>query len=386
MKSIDWQAYAKLLVQPIETAESLPFAAYTDPDVLENEVEAMFHGDWVFACAKQQLPQPGDYFALDIAGQLLAIVHGQDGKLRALSNTCRHRGTPLLESGFGQLNRNIVCPYHAWTYTDTGEFKGAPYTGTIEIGKEEHCLESFPLESWHGLVFVNLGKHPQSLAKRLAGIDTYLRHFDLDRFSVGYSDEIGHWQANWKLAIENGMESYHLFKVHRNTLETFTPTKDAFYVAGGSEWTLTAGRIKEQRSTLSRWVTGETPDVFQHYLLLLVPPSFVGILTYESLDWISVLPDGVDKCWVHSGGISTSMPENGKTTASPLAADFLAEDKDICERVHRGMSSHRGRGGKLVELERVLVDFRQFLSSRQLNTHPLPFFTTPEASIFLDGR
>ncbi len=383
MTTIDWQQYSQRLAQPIEEAQSLPFAAYTDPDVLGAEVEAVFHNDWVFVCAEQQLPSPGDYFALDLAGEPLAIVRGRDGNIQALSNSCRHRGTPLLDAGFGQLTRHIVCPYHAWTYTDTGKLKGAPFTGSVDIDKTGHCLESFPLESWHGLLFVNLSKQPRALSERLDDINDYLGHFELDRFKIGYGGKTEHWQANWKLAVENGIESYHLFKVHSETLETITPTRDAFYVAGSSEWTVTAGRMKEQRSTLSRWLTGETPEALQHYLLIFLPPNFVGILTYESFDWISLLPDSAGGCCVHSGGISTAAPAAGETPESQFASAFLAEDKFICERVQQGMSARRGRGGKLVELERILVDFRQFLLSRQFDTPPLPLYTSSEGQMFV---
>ena len=369
MTGIDWHNYVQKLTQPIESAESLPYEAYTDPQVLISETKNVFHKDWVFVCSTSQLPKPGHYFALDLAGEPVVIIHGQDGRIRALSNSCRHRGTPLLDAGFGQLKRNIVCPYHAWTYSDSGSLKGAPYCGAIKVDRPAHSLRSFPLESWNGLLFVNLRSNPPPLSSRVAGIDEHLRHFQLERFTKGYKGTPECWQANWKLVIENAIESYHLFKVHQKSLETVAPTKHAFYVAGSAEWSLTAGLLSDRRSKLSRWLSGETHKTQHQYLLIFLPPSFVGILTPASLDWLSVLPNGTDSCRVYSGGTAASATALSETFTSDHSATFLAEDKAICERLQQGMSATHAKGGKLVELERPLIDFRQFLLSRQFN-HP----------------
>ena len=327
MTPTDWQTYQHGLRQDIAEAVTLPFRAYTDSDILAVERDRIFFDDWVFVCAEQQLPQHGDYYVVDLAGESIAVLRGQDGQVRALSNVCRHRGTPLLDPGFGRLNRHIVCPYHAWTYDDMGKLRGIPHSGNFDIDKTAHCLPELKLESWHGLLFVNLGDSQESLAERLEGLDDYLQAFELNRFSVGYANDSELWNANWKLVVENGIESYHLFKVHRDTLETITPTQDAFYVAGSSEWAVTAGRMKAERSALSRWLVGEVPEALHHYLLIFLPPSFVGILTYDSLDWISVLPEGVDRSRISSGGISTTAPHSGDAPASDFTKAFFAEDK-----------------------------------------------------------
>ena len=91
MNSEQWRDYKSALAQDLEQAEALPFNAYTDPELYEAEQQHIFHADWVFVCAAQQLQQPGDYYALRLAGEPIAVLRGQDGLLRALSNVCRHR-------------------------------------------------------------------------------------------------------------------------------------------------------------------------------------------------------------------------------------------------------------------------------------------------------
>lgn len=376
--------YQETAQASIEAAVSLPFAVYHDSQVFDLEVSKVFHQEWVFACAEKQLANPGDYFVLDLAGESVAIIHGKDGRIRALSNLCRHRGTPLLDEGFGNLERNIVCPYHAWTYDDNGQFKGAPFTGDIVVDKQKHCLPEFSCQSWKGLLFVHLGEPQQTLAERLEYLDDYLAVFEPERFDKPYVGSEESWQANWKLAVENAIESYHLFKVHKETLETVTPSKEAFYVCGSSEWSITGGKMKDQRGTLLKWFTGDYPEVYNHYLLVFLPPSFIGILTYEGFDWIQILPQTPTTCAIRSGGMSAYQLTPKETAESQFADAFMAEDKVICERVQRGMQSRLAKGGKLVSMEKILVDFRQFLANRIFNTVPDDFIESPKVDLFLN--
>ena len=376
-------AYAASASQSLSEAESLPFEVYHDQEIHTLEMDHIFRGDWVFVCAEQLLPNPGDYFALTLAGEAIAIIHGTDGEIRALSNICRHRGTPLLDEGYGRVEKHITCPYHAWVYDQTGKFKGAPFTRNHKPDRNEHCLPSFHLESWHGLLFINLSETPEPLSQRLAGIDDYLHLFEPRSFTHGVKSGGEEWKANWKLAVENAIESYHLFKVHEETLETITPSKAAYYVAGSSEWTLTGGKMEDTRSKLEKWLTGKTPEAYGHYLLLFLPPNFIGILTYGSLQWIAILPKGPEECQIMAGGISNEPGDDDPASAEFTAA-FLAEDKWICERVQRGMHSKGTQGGKLVDMEQSLIDFRQYLASRLFGAEPIPFESSSEAALFLN--
>ncbi len=383
MNQILLQAYKDGAGASLSGAESLPLAVYSDRDVFNQEALSVFMNDWIFICAEAKLSQAGNYFAITIAGEPVAVVRGRDGQLRALSNVCRHRGTPLLDEGFGSLSKHIVCPYHAWTFDDTGEFLGAPLTGAIKPDKEKHCLPVFSVECWNGLVFINLSQEPEPLSRRLAGLDDYLGWFDLSCFKEAYHMPAEHWQANWKLAVENGIESYHLFKVHKETLEPMTPSKQAYYVAGSAEWTLTGGLMKDDRSTLAKWFSDKHPDAYNHYLLIFLPPSFIGILTYDGLHWIQVLPVDAEHCTVIAGGLSEHKVRSFEAAEFDFTRAFLEEDKVICERVQRATHARIGRGGKLVELEQILVDFRHYLGSRLFGSQPEDFRETKEAERFI---
>lgn len=364
-----FEQYKEALQSNIESAQCLPFAVYHDDEVYRLEVEQAYRSHWVMLCAQSQLREPGDYMALTLADEPVAVVRSKDGNLNALSNVCRHRGTPLLDEGFGNIEGNIVCPYHAWTYDDEGQFKGAPFTGEVKIDKNRHCLPRFKLTIWCGLIFVNLNADAEPLSHYLAGLDELLRVFELENFKYGYEGQTQRWQANWKLIVENAIESYHLFKVHQQTLELYTPTRDSFYVAGGSRYSVSAGKFKDTGSKWMKWLSGGYPEIFDHYVLFFVPPGFIVILTYGSLDWVSILPDGPEKTQIFSGGVYTQAGQADKAQMNFTEA-FMQEDKLMVERVHKGMKSPSGKGGKLVSLEQPLVDFRHFLAARLFDFEP----------------
>ena len=377
------EAYRTIAAASLEDAHSLPFGAYSDASIWQLEADKVFRNEWIFVCSQQQLPNDGDFFAFQLAGEALVIIRGKDGQLRALSNICRHRGTPLLPEGFGNVEKYVVCPYHGWAYEQNGDLKAVPMAGKTKVDKKKHCLPEFVLESWHGLLFVNLSADPEPLVQRLQGIDEFIAGFDIDRFVQGHKGAKEVWAANWKLAMENAMESYHLYKVHEQTLETTTPTRDAYYIAGCSEWTLTGGKMKQSQSKLMKWLSGEYPEMYDHYVLISLPPSFVGILTYESFDWIQILPINEKKSVIYSGGIAESLKGYDNRYVKEFTEAFFAEDKEICERVQQGMESTLSSGGKLVEMERIVVDFHQYLATRLFSSQPDDFYQAEEASLFL---
>ncbi|MCZ0942167.1 MAG: aromatic ring-hydroxylating dioxygenase subunit alpha [Gammaproteobacteria bacterium] len=355
-------------IKPLEEAHSLSFTAYTDESVYAEEVKKIFHDEWVFACQEPELGRPGDYFAMTLAGEPISVIRGRDGQLRALSNVCRHRGTPLLDEGFGTVAKYVTCPYHAWSYNLAGELQAIPYNELIAVDRERHRLPQFQCGVWNGLVFVHLGDAPKPLGERFAHMADYFTEFEVGRFDRASSGEPQLWDANWKLVMENAMESYHLFRVHEPTLERVSPTRGAHYLAGSSEWSLTGGSLTTGWKRIDR-----------HYVLLSMAPSFVGILTNGNLGWLSAHPTGPAQTMIRSGVIGTGKGTRSDSASEQFAKAFFEEDRLICERVQKGMSAVKGRGGKLVDLERVVTDFHQFLATRLFDLPPTAFYEEPEA-------
>ena len=344
---------------------ALPNAFYRDPVVHAAEMAGIWHSDWVFVTTEDAISRRGDQLPVIVGDQPVLLLRNQQGELRALSNLCAHRGTLLVERP--AKAKRIQCPYHAWTYNDSGRLLAAPFTSKDDVDKAAHCLPEYRVESWHGLVFVSFDPAVEPLAERFAAVAPHVVERGIDELHH-YSDyqETQQWDCNWKLAIVNAMESYHLFQVHPKTLEPYTPTRDAYYITGSARATATGGGV-------------EGGD---DYLLISLPPNFVGVLTPGSLIWQAVHPIGIDRCAVRTGGAYSSAPRGSSTGrltrwisrtmgSGYSLPDFLPEDKAICERGQRGAAGDFSPG-RLVPAERVVADFGHYLNWRLNNVDPPP--------------
>lgn len=371
--------FEKAALLPPEEAVALPLKVYSDAQFHEQEKRDIFYSDWVFVCNAQAIANPGDRFAVMIGDEPVVVVRGGDGALRAMSNVCTHRGTPLADEGFS-TGPNMVCPYHSWNFTLEGNLKGAPFPGNIEIDKSAHCLPQFKVEEWYGLVFVNINGNAAPLSERYAPMVPYMELYNQGHYEHGEEWATELWDSNWKLVMENAMESYHLFKVHKPTLETITPTKGAFYVKGNAEWSLTAGEYEGFINPLRKLTGSKKVGPDNHYLLISLPPSFVGIISSEgSNGYLAMLPAAAGKTYARGGVISHKPIKPGKTEQQ-FTADFFAEDKWICERAYKSMKSKVAKGGQFVELERIVQDFHQYLAARMTGADKSPVYSEPDAN------
>lgn len=338
--------------------QALPNRFFRSTALAELERERIWHDDWVFVGTEDAVAEPGDQRAVTVGTQPVLLIRQQDGELAALSNLCAHRGTLLVE---GEANgKRIQCPYHAWTFAEDGRLLSLPFAERDEVDKAAHCLPQYNVATWHGLIFVSLGD-PEPFEQRISIVDRFLQQGgidDLHHWSNHEDSEI--WECNWKLAALNAMESYHLFQVHPETLEPYSPTKESYYLSGSARSTATGGTSK-----------GE-----DDYVLISLPPGFVGVLTPGSFVWQAVRPIAVDRCEVRTGGAFSSKPPERQsgtfarwiTSASNAVAvaaipDFLPEDKAICERGQRGAAGDF-EPGPILDVERVVADFGHYLNWR----------------------
>ena len=344
---------------------ALPNAAYREPTFAESEMANIWRGDWVFVTTEDHVGSPGDQLPVVVGDQPVLLLRNQEGRLSAVSNLCAHRGTLLVDKP--SRAKRIQCPYHAWTYSDAGRLLAAPFTQPGTVDKAAHCLPVYRVESWHGLVFISLDPDVEPLTERFAAVAPQVVAHGIDRMHH-WSDqqETQVWDCNWKLAIINAMESYHLFQVHSKTLEPHTPTRDAYYIAGSARATATGGRVEGS----------------DDYLLISLPPNFVGVFTSGGFYWQAVHPTGTDRCTVRTGGAnpSTRGARSGgrfsqwitravNSASAYSLPDFLPEDKAICERGQRGATGDFSPG-RLVEAERVVADFGHYLNWRLNGVEP----------------
>lgn len=208
-------------VNPPNETRFVPSNRYTSHERFKKEQTELFQNLPMVVGVAGDLEKAGDYFLHDYSGLPIVVMKGKDEKIRAFLNICRHRGVRLLEEAQGHIKRNIVCPYHAWTYDTTGCLKNVFHPEAFQgVSAETHSLIELACEVHFGLVFVvpnpklkgkfNLGEYVKEIYPILEGYGLenyvpYLRKNESNAF-------------NWKINAEAGLETYHFKITHAKTI------------------------------------------------------------------------------------------------------------------------------------------------------------------------
>lgn len=198
--------------RPFEHASPMAGRFYWREEVLAAEMERIFGRLWLCAGRADELAEPGSFVLREVGDESIVLVRGRDGAARAFFNVCRHRGTRLVSAECG-TQKNFQCPYHAWTYSLEGDLIGAPLMdSTPGFRRGDFPLVQVQLETWGGLLFINLDEQARPLAHQLHDLPD-LSRFGLDDLRT--ADRIRYdVAANWKLLSENYGECYHCALVH----------------------------------------------------------------------------------------------------------------------------------------------------------------------------
>jgi choline monooxygenase len=213
--------------KPLLEADTMPAFTYTSPEFYQREVERIWRKTWNFIGSADQIRNNGDYFTLNFAGVPTIVLRDHDGKIRAFANTCRHRGSELLE-GKGNC-KLIVCPYHSWTYDLNGNLRGTPEMDkTQNFNKTDYGLTPISIDTWGNFLFINFDKNPEPLKKHLGDLPEKLAPYRLENMAL-VRRKAFEMDCNWKLFVENAKESYHIGTVHRATINQYASAKAAGY-------------------------------------------------------------------------------------------------------------------------------------------------------------
>lgn len=215
-------------------AMSLNAEAYTAPAWFEVDQRAIVARSWQWCCHVEQLREPGQYVALEIAGMPVVAVRDRDGQLRAFYNVCRHRAHELV-SGSGTA-RNLVCPYHAWTYDLSGRLTSARHTGDlVDFDRSSVCLMPVQIAELGGFVFVNLDPDAASLGEQSGGLAGELASWAPDVAGLTLARRLTYEIAsNWKNVVDNFLECYHCHIAHKDfvslvDMDTYRVTTHGVY-------------------------------------------------------------------------------------------------------------------------------------------------------------
>lgn len=197
----------------------LPADAYTSFQYLQQERQTVFSQYWVCVALASDVPNLGDAYPAEVAGMPIMLVRDRAGTLRAFHNVCSHRGLQLIDKPCN-VRGNLRCPYHSWAYKLDGSLKSTPHFGGYYRDSYEgfdqasRGLKPIRCQQWLDLVFVNLSGDAPPLADYLQPAIERWSPYDLNLLRREPREVHLQCNSNWKLAVENFSESYHLSWVH----------------------------------------------------------------------------------------------------------------------------------------------------------------------------
>ncbi|MDF0750888.1 Rieske 2Fe-2S domain-containing protein [Marinobacter sp. 71-i] len=229
--------------KPLAEASGMPNAVYDDASLYELERDEVLGKGWAALGFTSDLPMDGFAKPYEFMGLPLAIMRNRDGEFKVFHNVCSHRGMILLTKET-EVEGMVRCPYHSWTYDLNGNLKGTPHIGGYGKHKaegfvcEKHGLREVRSHVWAGMVFINLSgdavdfeTYIEPLKERwsdLCGKDGW------DNLHIAPTGSQMQLEVlcNWKLAVENYCESYHLPWVHPS-LNTYSPLDQHYNLVVG---------------------------------------------------------------------------------------------------------------------------------------------------------
>ena len=228
--------------KPISKAHGLPNECYTNKDYTLIERKKLFEDKWVVIGVASSLPEIGDSKPFDLLGLPLLIVRNKKNKIKVFHNVCSHRGVKLVNKP-GKIKNVIRCPYHSWSYSYDGDLVATPHLGGMnkhthqDFHKQDNNLKEVRSFVWLDLIMINVNNNEIPFDEYIKPLSMRWGKFwpDKDRELIKHADDFGYFKleakCNWKFAIENYCESYHLPWVHP-ALNSYSKIEDHYHIQG----------------------------------------------------------------------------------------------------------------------------------------------------------
>ena len=347
-------------------ANGLPNECYLNDEYFKIERERVFFNNWIVVGVSSSVPEIGDAKPFDLMGVPLLILRDKNNKIRVFHNVCSHRGMILVNEEC-KLKNTIRCPYHSWSYNFDGELIATPHIGGMNIHeadgfiKSKSNLKEVSTHVWMDLIFININKNKKNFEESIHPLEQQWSKFisKEDQKLIRHAKDFGYFnmevQSNWKLAIENYCESYHLPWVHPE-LNRVSNLKDHYHIEDISETFSGQGSNKysqqfdgnKKLSTFPNWPN----DLYQNSeYVSLFPNVMLGIhVDHFYAFWLEPLSNKNTREhfeMYYVGDESASSDEYKEIRKKNFAfwQEVMNEDVGAIEGMQKGRSSPVYNGG-----------------------------------------
>lgn len=341
---------------------NIPPAYYFEKNIYESEKDSVFHNNWMFICFKSDLAKPNDFVTKKI-GKIPVVIQNMNGEVKAFMNVCSHRFSLLQLQEKG--NRALFCPYHGWAYNKEGIPTGIPKKPLFkEFSREELCelkLNEYKVEACGGLYFIHINEPKMSLKESLGEFYEQLENMSLSSYELIDTNRIT-IKANWKIIVENTLESYHVNQIHSETFAKLGAKGLVFkFVNAHSNWEADLA-LPEDDPKLAKihGYFADRPYKINGYVHYLVYPNLLISSSYGvSLNFSHILPISNEETeftsyvFIAEENKKSALVNSYKESLIDFNRKVFDEDKQICEEVQKGVVVIDKPGMLSLEEERV---------------------------------
>jgi phenylpropionate dioxygenase-like ring-hydroxylating dioxygenase large terminal subunit len=341
----------------VTQANGLPNAHYTDPKTHEEERDALLFDQWAGLAVASDVPEIGDAKPVTFLGMPLLLVRSKDNTVRVFQNICRHRGMILVEEP-RKIEGAIRCPYHSWCYGTDGRLVSTPHVGGPgqnthdSIDRATLGLVEVRSHIWRDVVWINVSGTAPDFAEAMAPAISRWAEFEQPLYHGGTNSRFNlDVNCNWKLAVENYCESYHLPWVHPG-LNSYSRLEDHYNIEE-------PGSYSGQGTLVYRQLKGEDGALFPDFAdlsdkwdsaaeyLAIYPNVLLGVHRDHAFA-IVLVPQGQGKTQeqVH---LYYSTPETDadlRAQNADLWKTVFKEDIFVVEGMQRGRNAPGFDGGR----------------------------------------
>jgi carnitine monooxygenase subunit len=354
-----------------QSGYSLPGWVYHDPDFFTVEMERVIRPSWQVVCHVSDIPGAGDWHSLELLGESVIVMRGDDDMVRAFHNVCRHRASRLVDGAAG-CAKKLVCPYHGWTYEKDGRLSGVPnkadYTG-LDISALG--LVAVQCEIWQGFIFIRLTGNGPSVAGMMAPYEGMIAPYRLSEMRAFGRVTLRPRDVNWKNVADNYSDALHIPVAHPGLTRLFGRgygIEAAEYVdrMWGDLIDRPSANISERAYQKFLPRVDHLPEAAQrHWLYFKLWPNVAFDIYPDQIDFMQFIPVSPTQTIIRE--IAYALPDARREMRAARYLNWRinrqvnAEDTALIARVQNGMASSAYMPGPLGESEVCLRGFAQKL-------------------------